>query len=140
MLAPERLARAAADGHDERLRTASWVADQAVAITAANRPGPFLVVSSGTANRAVPALALSQRASRHPIVAYVMVDGPLPRPGRGGVDWPDAPVRYLATSTADPLETEESLASAGLRGWSVARVDPVAEILAIAVGWPDAMP
>ena len=137
---PERLGRAAAEADDERLQTAAWVADQAVSITAAGRLGPLLVVSSGSANRAVPALALSQRASRHQIVAYLMLDGPLPEVGRGGFDWPDAPVVYVATPEADSRTSETSLAAAGLRGWSVVRGDPVQTIVQIAVGWPDSLP
>ncbi len=137
---PERRTRTAAEDSDERLRTAGWVADQAVAITAAGDTGPLMVVSAGSANRAVPALALSQRASRHPVVAYVMVDGPLPQAGRGGFDWPDAPVIYVASGAADAQASEESLGAAGLRGWSVVRGDPVETIATIAVGWPDTMP
>ena len=137
---PERRIRTAAEAEDERLRTAAWVADQAVAITAAGGTGSLMVVSVGSANRAVPALALSQRASRHPVMAYVMVDGPLPQPGRGGFDWPDAPVIYVASGEADALVSEESLSAAGMRGWSVLRGDPVETIAAIATGWPDTMP
>ncbi|MGB7980810.1 MAG: hypothetical protein WCF36_08470 [Candidatus Nanopelagicales bacterium] len=140
VVVPERATRTAAEADDERLRTAAWVADQAVTITAAGVTGPLMLVSAGSANRAVPALALSQRASRHPVMVYVMVDGPLPQPGRGGFDWPDAPVIYVASGAADALASEESLGAAGLRGWSVVRGDPVEAITTIAAGWPDAMP
>ena len=94
---PHRQPRDGAELTDERLGIAAWVADQAVAITAAQVEGPLILVSSGDANRAVPALGYSQRASRRGVVAYVLVDAPLPDPSRAGTDWPDAPVIHVTS-------------------------------------------
>jgi hypothetical protein len=125
-----------AQATDERLGIAAWVADQAIAITAAQVEGPLILVSSGEANRAVPALGFSQRASRRNVVAYVLVDGPLPDPSRVGTDWPDAPVVHVTSPDAD----RGPAAAARLRGWSTVEGDPIAAVTAIAKGWPDSMP
>jgi hypothetical protein len=125
-----------AEASDERLGLAAWVADQAIAITAAHVEGPLILVSSGDANRAVPALGFSQRASRRSVVAYVLVDGPLPDPSRAGRDWPDAPVVHVSSPEADGTPAE----AARLRGWSTIEGDPIAVVTAIARGWPDSMP
>ena len=121
---------------DARMGIASWVADQAIAITAAQVDGPLILVSSGDANRAVPALGFSQRASRRNVVAYVLVDGPLPDPSRVGTDWPDAPVVHVTS----PGAAEGPAAAARLRGWSTIEGDPIAAVTDLARGWPDSMP
>lgn len=121
---------------DARMGIASWVADQAIAITAAQVDGPLILVSSGDANRAVPALGFSQRASRRNVVAYVLVDGPLPDPSRTGTDWPDAPVVHVTS----PGAAEGPGAAARLRGWSTVEGDPIAAVTDLARGWPDSMP
>lgn len=121
---------------DERMGIASWVADQAIAITAAQVDGPLILVSFDDANRAVPALGFSQRASRRSVVAYVLVDGPLPDPGRAGTDWPDAPVVHVTS----PGAAEGPAAAARLRGWATVEGDPIAAVTALARGWPDSMP
>jgi hypothetical protein len=136
VVVPRRTQRPSTDLDDERLTRAAWVADQAVAITEARVDGPIIVVSSGPANRAVPALAFSQRASRRTIVAYVLVDGPLPEPSRTGADWPDAPVFYVA-GAASP---SESTRAAKLRGWTTLTGDAISTVTAIARGWPDSLP
>ncbi|HSO03122.1 MAG TPA: hypothetical protein VLQ92_01470, partial [Candidatus Limnocylindrales bacterium] len=106
-----------------------------VAITAAQVEGPLILVSSGDANRAVPALGYSQRASRRGVVAYVLVDAPLPDPSRAGTDWPDAPVIHVTTPGADSAAAE----SARLRGWSTVAGDPLDVVTRIARGWPDSV-
>ncbi len=133
---PHRQRRDIAEAADDRLGIAAWVADQAVAITAAHVEGPLILVSSGEANRAVPALGFSQRASRRGVVAYVLVDGPLPDPSPAGLDWPDAPVVHVTSTGADPGPA----ASARLRGWSTVEGDPIAIVADIARGWPDTLP
>ena len=136
VVVPHRQPQDGAEAADERLGIASWVADQAVAITSAQVEGPLILVSSGAANRALPALGYSQRASRRSVVAYVLIDGPLPDPSRSGADWPDAPV-VLVTS---PEGDDATAAAAALRGWSTVSGDPIAIVTAIARGWPDSLP
>jgi hypothetical protein len=133
---PHRQPREGAEEADERLGIAAWVADQAIAITAAQVDGPLILVSSGDANRAVPALGFSQRASRRNVVAYILVDGPLPDPSRAGTDWPDAPVVHVTTPDADGGPAQ----AARLRGWSTVEGDPIVVVTDIARGWPDSMP
>jgi hypothetical protein len=133
---PHMQPREGVEATDERLGVAAWVADQAIAITAAQVEGPLILVSSGEANRAVPALGFSQRASRRSVVAYVLVDGPLPDPSRVGTDWPDAPVVHVTSPDADGGPA----AAARLRGWATVEGDPIATVTAIAKGWPDSMP
>lgn len=133
---PHRQRRDRGEATDARLSIAAWVADQAVAITAARVEGPLILVSSGDANRAVPALGFSQRASRRGVVAYVLVDGPLPDPSRAGMDWPDAPVVHVTSTGADSAPA----ASARLRGWSTVEGDPITVVADIARGWPDSLP
>jgi hypothetical protein len=136
VLIPHMQPREDAQGADERMGIAAWVADQAIAITAAQVEGPLILVSSGEANRAVPALGFSQRASRRNVVAYVLVDGPLPDPSRAGADWPDAPVVHVTSPGADGAPA----AAARLRGWSTLEGDPIAAVTTLARGWPDSMP
>jgi hypothetical protein len=118
---------------EDRLAIAGWVADQAVAITVAQLDLPLILVSAGDANRGLPALGLSQRAARHTVVGYVMVDGPAAGPGRADVDWPDAPVLYIRTPGAE----SQGLSTARLRGWSTVLGDPVATVVAHARAWPE---
>lgn len=135
VVVPHRQRRASTSTEDEKLAMASWVADQAVAITAAHTEGPLLVVCSGAANRGVPALGFSQRAARRPVVAYVLLDGPLPDPSRAGTDWPDAPVVYVSSSP----ESDEAIRAAQLRGWRTLSADPISAVTEIARGWPDSI-
>lgn len=118
---------------EDRLAVAGWVADQAIAVTAARAEGPLVLVAHGSATRGLPALGMSQRAARHNVVGYVLVDGPLPAPSRAGTDWPDAPVLYVRSSDA----AHEAHRQAGLRGWDTAQGDPAGPVLARVLGWPD---
>ncbi len=134
VVVPRRQPRHGAELADERLLMAAWVADQAVAITEAQVEGPLIVVSTGTANRAVPALGFAQRASRRSVVGYVLLEGPLPDPSRAGQDWPDAPVLYVCSTGPDA-----STRAAELRGWTTLQEDPISAVTALARGWPDAL-
>jgi hypothetical protein len=131
---PHRQASAGTEAKDARLGMAAWVADQAVAITAAQVLGPLILVSSGPANAGLAALGFSQRAARRSVVAYVLLGGPLPDPSRAGTDWPDAPVLYVANDPQGP-----GASAARLRGWTILDSDPIAAVSGIARGWPDSL-
>ncbi len=60
-----------------------------------------------------PAIAFARRASKLPLAGYLLIDGDFPRAGE--LDWPDAPVAYLAT--VPDYETHAKAALA--RGWHV---------------------
>jgi hypothetical protein len=127
--APDVPASAAAD----RMAVAGWVADQAVEITAARLEHPLLLVAHGSALRGLPALAMSQRAARHNVVGYVLVDGQVPAPNPTQQEWPDAPVLFVQSPPGDP----EALRLATLRGWRTVQDDPARVVLAHARMWPD---
>jgi hypothetical protein len=118
---------------DQRTRLAGWVADQAIAIGAARPGGPLLLVASGDACAALPALGMAQRAARHAVVGYVLVDGTAPPAGRSGQDWPDAPVTVVRSPGA-PVGDDHT---ARLRGWAVRGGDPVALVVELARRWPE---
>ncbi|MDA8436049.1 MAG: hypothetical protein M0Z98_08700, partial [Actinomycetales bacterium] len=65
-----------------------------------------------------PAVGFSQRAARRAVSGYVLVDAAVPPAESRGGDWPDAPVHYVASPAADPLEVNQ----ARLRGWTVHEV------------------
>lgn len=133
---PDAPTGAAPDPSTDRMALAAWVADQAVAITAAGLDRPLILVATGPATAALPALGFSQRASRRSVVTYVMVDGPLPGVGPATGDWPDAPV--LCVLHDCPAELDEAVATgARLRGWQVRREDPVPALVALVQRWPD---
>jgi hypothetical protein len=120
----------------DRMVLAAWVADQAVAITAAGVDRPLILVATGPATSGLPALGFSQRASRRSVVAYVLVDGPLPRTGPATGDWPDAPV--ICVQNASPPQLDDDVTrGARLRGWRVLREEPVQAICALVQRWPD---
>ncbi len=110
-------------GLDLRTATAHWVAHNAMALTADQPERPILLVAFGAAGALMQALGFSQKASRRPVAGYVVVDGALPKAGAG--DWPDAPITYISTSTADDLAAtaqaaRDTLHQAELRGWTTA--------------------
>lgn len=104
---------AGAPGEDERTARAHWVAHVAVQLSAEATRGPVLLVLDGRTGPLAPSLGLSQRAARRQVAGYVLVDADPPVAGQQGDDWPDAPVAYLASPSADPV----ILAHARLRGW-----------------------
>lgn len=116
---------------DERSAATHWIAHIAVEITRVLPVPPLLLVATGAAGAHLPALGFSQRASRHPVMGYVMVDAQMPRVPTRSVDWPDAPVDVVTT----PAASTESLSAAHLaelRGWTVYRdADPAAIIRAL---------
>jgi hypothetical protein len=120
---------------DPRVLLAGWVAGQSIAI-AAGTPGPLLLVAAGSAGRGLPALGMAQRAARHTVVGYVLVDGAPPDAGRSGQDWPDAPVTLVHT----PGSGAPAGAAARLRGWAVVGADPVALVPELVRRWPEPLP
>ncbi len=133
VIAPHPAPKEDVEPRDDRMVMAEWVAEQAVAIASAHVETPIILVSGGEANVALPALGFAQRAARHTVVGYVMIDGPLPVPGPGTIDWPDAPVIYIQSPSATP----ESADAARQRGWMTAHRDPGEALLEIARSWPD---
>ena len=107
-------------GADDDTRTlqAHWVAHLAVGMSVGSALAPVLLVLGGSAGALAPALGFSQKASRRAVSGYVLVDAAVPPAESRGGDWPDAPVHYLASPTADPLEVN----LARLRGWDVTEV------------------
>jgi hypothetical protein len=121
---------------DPRVHLAGWVANQSIAIAAAGTPGPLLLVAAGSAGRGLPALGMAQRASRHAVVGYVLVDGAAPDAGRSGQDWPDAPVTLVHT----PGSVQQANATARLRGWAELHADPVTLVPELVRRWPEPLP
>ena len=103
---------------DARTARAHWVAHLAIALTAGNAAAPVLLVLGGTAGAMAAALGFSQRAARRAVSGYVLVDAAVPPAESRGGDWPDAPVHYVASPAADPLEVNQ----ARLRAWTVHEV------------------
>ncbi|MFN8168669.1 MAG: hypothetical protein U0S36_07775 [Candidatus Nanopelagicales bacterium] len=114
-------------GDDERTARAHWVGQLAVALAVGGAGGPLLLVLDGSAGALAPALGFAQKAARRAVAGYVLVDAATPPVESRGGDWPDAPVWYLASPSADPLEVNQ----ATLRGWTVVQL---ADALPAAVG------
>ncbi len=124
---PGRLAPTDLDHAGERRRAqAHWVASIAAAIDAGAQGHPLVVVAAGETVQGLPALALSQRAARHSVVGYVVVDADLTMPADAPGDWPAAPVTYVRT----PGSEERGWRIAGLRDWRRLDAEPVAAVLA----------
>jgi hypothetical protein len=113
-------------GDDERTARAHWVAEVAMHLAVTGAQGPLLLVLAGSAGELAPAVGFSQRASRRPVAGYVLVDAATPPMDGGVVDWPDAPVTYLASPAADPLQVNQ----ARLRGWVVTELTDATEVAA----------
>jgi hypothetical protein len=103
---------------DERTRTAHWVAHLAIGLATGGAVAPVLLVLGGTSGAFAPALGFSQKASRRAVSGYVLVDAAVPPVESRGGDWPDAPVVFVASPSAEPLEVNQ----ARLRGWTVIEV------------------
>ncbi len=102
-------------GDDARTRTAHWVAHLSIGLMTGGAVAPLLLVLEGTSGGLAPALGFSQKAARRAVGGYVLVDAVVPPAESRGGDWPDAPVTYLASPAAPPLEANQ----ARLRGWTV---------------------
>ncbi|CAB4931046.1 unannotated protein [freshwater metagenome] len=100
---------------DERTRRAHWVAYLAVGLATSGAVAPVLLVTGGASGALSPALGFSQKAARRAVSGYVLIDAAVPPAESRGGDWPDAPVHYLASPAAEPLEVN----LARLRGWTV---------------------
>lgn len=115
---------------DPATTRARWVAEVAAAI-AQHDAAQLVVVATGAAVGALPALAISQRSARRPIVGYVVVDARLEGTPDPSSDWPQAPVVYVRSPGADDLGWRR----AELRGWRCLATDPVAAVLDVARSW-----
>ena len=107
------------DGDDARTLRAHWVAHLAIALATSGAVAPVLLVLVGSSGALAPALGFSQRAARRSVSGYVLVDAATPPAESRGGDWPDAPVVYVASPAADPLEVNQ----ARLRGWDVLEIE-----------------
>jgi hypothetical protein len=111
---------ASADDDAPTLR-AHWVGHLAVALTASGASEPLLLVLDGAAGALAPALGFAQKAARRSVGGYVLVDAALPSADARTADWPDAPVHYVASPAAHPLDVNQ----ARLRGWHVHEIPSV---------------
>jgi hypothetical protein len=103
---------------DARTKRAHWVAHLSIALASGKAVAPVLLVVDGTAGGMAPALGFSQKAARRAVAGYVLVDADVPAADDRGVDWPDAPVVYVAS----PAASESDTTQARLRGWDVITV------------------
>lgn len=125
---PEPDATPHADAVHVATSRARWVADLSAAIRAGCDTKPLVVVAEGATALALPALALAQRAARHSIVGYVLVDADVSTLGASSGEWPTAPVTYVRT----PGAAELGWRTAQLHGWRCVQGDPVAQVLTAA--------
>lgn len=109
-------------GDDARTARAHWVAHLAVAMATSGVQAPVMLVLAGSAGSLAAAIGFSQRASRRSVSRYVLVDAAVPAADDRSGDWPDAPVHYVASPAAEPLEVNQ----ARLRGWDVVELDDLA--------------
>lgn len=108
------------------LADARRVAAVAIWLRSNEVPGPLVVLARGEAARLLPALALSQRAAGRLVTGYVLVNAPSPAPS---MDWPDAPVWWVATDVAQSGTADGAL-SARLRGFEVVELPERDEVAA----------
>ena len=109
-------------GDDARTARAHWVAHLSIALATSGAVAPLLLVLGGDSGGMAAALGFSQRAARRRVSGYVLVDAVVPPADDRTEDWPDAPVHYLASPAATPLEVNQ----ARLRGWNVVDVTDLA--------------
>ena len=100
---------------DPRTVRAHWVAHLAIGLSTSGATAPVLLVLGGASGGLAAAVGFSQKAARRSVSGYVLVDAVVPPADSRAGDWPDAPVHYVASPAADPLEANQ----ARLRGWSV---------------------
>lgn len=101
-----------------------WVAHTAMALRELQQP--IVLVAYGAATALVPTVGFAARASRRPVSAYVLVDGPLPSAEHRTTDWPDAPVTCVCDADSDMAR------QAQLRGWQVTSGDISDAVIAAA--------
>jgi hypothetical protein len=106
------------EADDPRTARAHWVAHLAIGLATSGAKAPVLVVLGGASGAMAAAVGFSQKASRRAVSGYVLVDAVVPAAESRTDDWPDAPVHYVASPAADPLEANQ----ARLRGWFVHEV------------------
>lgn len=104
---------------------ARWVAEVAAAVRAGSGGLPLILVCEGTTARVLPALAVSQRAARHSIVGYVLVDVDVPAVDALGGEWLGAPVTYVRSPGAADLGWR----AAELHGWHCTQTEPGLAVL-----------
>ena len=104
---------------DARTQRAHWIAHLSIALATSGAVAPVLLVVDGPAGAMAPALGFSQKAARRAVSGYVLVDASVPAADDRSLDWPDAPVVYVASPAADP----DHVLQAQLRGWEVLEVD-----------------
>ncbi len=120
---------------DARTARAHWVAHLAIGLASSGAVAPVLLVLGGTSGEMSAALGFSQKAARRAVGGYVLVDADVPPAETRGGDWPDAPVHYLASPGADPLNVNQ----ARLRGWDVHAVEDLAPASIVAALVPLAL-
>ena len=93
-------------------------------MVAAPQP-PLLIVTTLSSIHLLPAVARAQRAARHLICGYVLIDAGKGAPGAdpSGESWPDAPV-FLIAGIGDAAARSH----AKLRGWQVFDAEATTEI------------
>ena len=96
----------------------------AAIMVAAPQP-PLLIVTTLSSIHLLPAVARAQRAARHLICGYVLIDAGKGAPGAdpSGESWPDAPV-FLIAGIGDAAARSH----AKLRGWQVFDAEATTEI------------
>jgi hypothetical protein len=100
---------------DARTVRAHWVAHLSIALATGGAVAPVLLVIDGSAGELAPALGFSQRAARRMVAGYVLVESAVPAADDRTADWPEAPVVYLASPSADQALVRQAV----LRGWDV---------------------
>ena len=103
---------------DPRTQRAHWVAHLSIGLATGGALAPVLLVLGGDSGSMAAAMGFSQKAARRAVSGYVLVDAVVPPAESRAGDWPDAPVHFVASPAADPLEANQ----ARLRGWTVHEV------------------
>lgn len=97
---------------------------------AAPRP-PLLIVTTLAQMHLLPAVARAQRAARHLICGYVLIDAGKGAPGAdpSGESWPDAPVFLIAGIAG--IGDAAARSHAKLRGWQVFEAEATTDVAAL---------
>ncbi len=92
----------------------------------------LILIFRGEQAAFAPYIGFAQRAARRSVIAYVLINPQLPRPGVVS-DWPDAPVYVVLTPDA-PDHVRAVERDARLRGWPVHTSEPGDVLDAIVIG------